>query len=413
MESSIVLKQFAAGEQEAYGGLAGITFRGTSNPEAQVPEDATDKCGNVNDYINCAGAIKKAFVDKNGPEDSFRIVKSSWEAESIGYNQKHGLSGAMLTAYNDHHAIVLKPDSFWQAILTQFGFYVTANSEQLRDRLVDFKGKIDLEIVAIGDYADFANRMVDEKLAKNIKDTSIADWLIPNFTTTTPTDRVTACVSVMSAMQNFFSYFLGAMCGLPEVTLLGEVSDWEILRAKIDRLLEFEIEGHSYMQKWHTLLAQVLDKLVESASGSPDLNFWETVIKHEPSGSGPGYFTGWMSTFNVFTSKGKWQGDCYTIHDYPPETTTFPVIDPDCLSRGLCQVPVNVEDAETGEWVECQMFAGSFRTEIQNSNTFVPTNDWFIAAPNQQVIDAYTPAEKPKNDYYDFDCMDSSEDESF
>jgi len=112
------LKQFAAGEQEAYGGLAGITFRGTSNPEAQVPEDATDKCGNVNDYINCAGAIKKAFVDKNGPEDSFRIVKSSWEAESIGYNQKHGLSGAMLTAYNDHHAIVLKPDSFWQAILT-------------------------------------------------------------------------------------------------------------------------------------------------------------------------------------------------------------------------------------------------------------------------------------------------------
>ena len=94
-------------------------------------------------------------------------------------------------------------------------------------------------------------------------------------------------------------------------------------------------------------------------------------------------------------------------------TTNYPVVDPDFFSRGLCQVPVNVEDAETGEWVECQMFAGSFRTEIQNSNTFVPTNDWFIAAPNQQVIDAYTPAEKPKNDYYDFDCMDSSEDESF
>ena len=37
MESSIVLKQFAAGEQEVYGGLAGITFRGTSNPKAQVP----------------------------------------------------------------------------------------------------------------------------------------------------------------------------------------------------------------------------------------------------------------------------------------------------------------------------------------------------------------------------------------
>jgi len=129
-------------------------------------------------------------------------------------------------------------------------------------------------------YADFANRMVDEEMAKNLKDESIAEWIIPNFTTTTPTDRVCACISVMSAMQNFFNYALGGGCGLPQVTLLGEVGDWEILRAKIDRLLEFEIEGQSYMQKWHSLLAPILEKLVESASGSPDLHFWETVIRH-------------------------------------------------------------------------------------------------------------------------------------
>ena len=325
----------------------------------------------------------------------------------------------MLTAYSYHHAIVLKPDSFWQAILTQFGFYVTANSEKLRDRLVDFKGQKALQVYASGtlethDYADFANRMVDEEITKNIKDASIAEWLIPNFTTTTPTDRVTACVSVMSAMQNFFSYWLGAGCGLPEVTLLGEVADWEILRAKIDRLLEFEIEGQSYMQKWHTLLAQVLDKLVESASGSPDLNFWETVIKHQPNGSGQGYFTGWMSTFNVFTAKGKWQGDCYTCYeDYGRQkvTTTFPVIDPDSLSRGLCQVPVNVQDEETGEWVKCQMFAGMFRTEIQDSNTFVPTNDWCIAAPNQQVIEAEAKKHESSDsdDWGEHECENDSD----
>ena len=160
----------------------------------------------------------------------------------------------MLKAYSDHNAIVLKPDSFWQAILTQFGFYVTANAEQLRDRLVDFKGLKGLKIevdatLETHDYAAFATRMLDEKIMKNIKDASIAEWLLPNFTTTTPTDRVTACVSVMSALQKFFSYSMcETHCGLPKVTLLGEVSDWEILRAKIDRLLEFDVKSSDYMQ---------------------------------------------------------------------------------------------------------------------------------------------------------------------
>ena len=119
-------------------------------------------------------------------------------------------------------------------------------------------------------------------MAKNINDKSIAEWLIPNFTIITPTDRVCASVSVMSAMQNFFNYMLGGGCGLPQVTLLGEIFDWEILRAKIDRLLEFKIEGKSNMQKWHSLLAPIFEKLVESASGRPDLHFWETFIRHSP-----------------------------------------------------------------------------------------------------------------------------------
>ena len=50
------------------------------------------------------------------------------------------------------------------------------------------------------------------------------------------------------------------------------------------------------------------------------------------------------------------------------------------------------------------MFAGMFRTEIQDSNTFVPTNDWCIAAPNQQLIEAEAEAKKHKNsDNDDYD----------
>jgi len=68
-----------------------------------------------------------------------KILKSSfWEKRSKCYNTDHGLTGAILEAYSYHQALVLKPDNFWQAILTQFGFYVDANGEALRDRIVDF-----------------------------------------------------------------------------------------------------------------------------------------------------------------------------------------------------------------------------------------------------------------------------------
>ena len=100
---------------------------------------------------------------------------------------------------------MLKPDSFWQAILTQFGYYVNAHPEELRDRIVDFQGQRVLKIVMppgtleTYDYATFVNEMCDTQISKNIKDASLVEWLIPSFTTTTPDDRVAAGVSVMSA----------------------------------------------------------------------------------------------------------------------------------------------------------------------------------------------------------------------
>ena len=131
---------------------------------------------------------------------------------------------------------------------------------------------------------------------------------------------------------------------------------------------------------------------MESASGNPDLKFWETVIKRGSNGSGPGYVTGWMSTFNVFTKEGKWRGSNFRCKDGNGE---WPAISDDSLSLGVCQVPVHIQDFVTEEWTVCKMFAGMYRTEIQNSNTLVPTNDWFIAAPNQSVIDAVE-AKNPK-----------------
>lgn len=76
------------------------------------------------------------------------------------------------------------------------------------------------------DYAEFASRMIAEQVVKNIKNPEVAEWFQPNFSTTTPTDKVAACVSIMATLQNYFSYVCRTCCGVPKVTLLGTVEDW-------------------------------------------------------------------------------------------------------------------------------------------------------------------------------------------
>ena len=78
----------------------------------------------------------------------------------------------------------------------------------MRDRIVDFQGQKTLVIQMAGtlfsaDFGHFAQKMA-EKIATNIKDPALANWIIPNFTTTTTNDRITASVTLMSTLQAYF-----------------------------------------------------------------------------------------------------------------------------------------------------------------------------------------------------------------
>ena len=318
------------------------------------------------------------------PDPSAKVVQASW-TEDTAIEARSGLVSAVLEAYNEHHNLVLRPDDFWTAIIIQFGFYVTGNSEALRDRLVSFEGKKELEIIASGtlftaDFGVIANRMVDEQIVKNIKDPSIVEWVIPAFSTTTETDRIVSSVSLMAALQNFFDYKFSLRCGIPNVTLLGTPSDWEVLRAKIDRLLEFELEGKHIMERWHGWLSYICDNLVASANNEPSMEFWDKVACHLGGGSGPSYISGWLSAFAVFNAKGDWQGSrtSYGGRGEEPTDYGFPVIDTQNLPAGITSVPVSVDD--NGTLYDCFMFAGHMGyTSDENHITVIPRTDWCIA----------------------------------
>jgi len=400
---------------------ASITFIATSN-NVTATENQRDKVP-LRQAISNSEAFHKAFEQKNTntsrglrPDptapplaNSPEIIQSSSDDESsenLVHAARYGLVSAIMDAYNTHHCLVLRPDDIWQAILTQFSFYVNAHAEDLRDAFVDFQGKRTLVIEMGGSLfaadfaATFANRMVDEQIATNLKDPDVTAWLLPNFSTTQPADRVVASVTIMSTLQAYFDFVCCLMCGIPEVTLEGTVDDWRLLRQKIDRLPQYEITGNDpVMAKWHALLVPVLDEFVNSAAGHPDLAFWDRVCSHSGGGSGPSYLSGWVTVFACFKATGQWMGDVVPggLDEKPKQ---WPCIDTGSLPVGVVSVPVLVDD--NGTQYDTQMVAGQFAYEMvalgqksSNLDTIRPRNDWCLAYEGTPKIEprAYKPGE--------------------
>ncbi|EAL62038.1 hypothetical protein DDB_G0290809 [Dictyostelium discoideum AX4] len=66
---------------------------------------------------------------------------------------------------------------------------------------------------------------MSNQIQSNIKDPSIKDLIIPDFTTTTESDKVVFSIALMSTMKNYFKFVFQSLCGLSEVTFLSEIND--------------------------------------------------------------------------------------------------------------------------------------------------------------------------------------------
>lgn len=399
--------------------VSATTFKATSNdvsPTVVVSKNVMS----LEEAFQQSKALSSAFSEakpasledqlfwgdsKRKREDQPVIIQSSKNpaAKEKVIAAPRGLVSAITEAYNRHHNLILRPDDIWQAILTQFSFYVTGSAEALRDKFVDFQGKKTLVVEALGslftvDFGRMANRMVDEQIIKNIKDPEVAKWLLPDFTTTTPNDRVAASVSVMSTLKEYFEMVFELSCGIPEVTLEGTVEDWKQLRQKLDRLLDYDLDD-KIMTEWFKLLHPVVDEMVASVEGKPSLEFWDRICHHHGGGSGPRYLSGWVTVFACFQKDGKWQGK--VPFDAPhhqfgfssdgreyvdkgkPSPFKYPFINTNHLPIGAATVPVLVND--NGVQYDTHMLAGQVAYEAIDykmagkMDTVRPRTDWCIA----------------------------------
>ena len=226
--------------------------------------------------------------------------------------QGNGFVHTVLEVYNRHRALVIRPDDVWIAILTQFCFLVNGNAEALRSTFVAHQGKRELVIAALGNRHSmdpaYMARQMTELMQEHIIDTSLKEWIMPNFTTTTLTDRSISAIVMMGAMKEYFSYKFCLKCGIPRVTLEGQKSDWEDILRRLEGLMKYGVQTNI----WYHLLRPVMARFVaayDNPNGRENLSFWSKVAHRTGSGSGPRWLSGWITAFCVFDEQGRWQGN--------------------------------------------------------------------------------------------------------
>lgn len=271
------------------------------------------------------------------------------------------LRGA-IQAWGEHRHLVLRPEEVWFTILVQMNFYMGSHAEEIRDLFVDHEGQ---ETILVEDFTWY---LVLERFQYEIQDRVKTDWLLdwirPNFTTTTDSDRMTANVLMMGLMKQYFSYEGGIICGLPSVTLLGTQADWQALYDKLDYLSEFGEEPKEYQQRLDPILSRFVASF-DDPDSEETVSFWNNIVRAESSvtcGTPPYYLSGWLTGFWYWDFNGARfaRGGGGTELD----GVTYARIPIDDLPIGYAQAPFIMRDFREVERFEAMVLAGTVGKRI-------------------------------------------------
>jgi hypothetical protein len=173
------------------------------------------------------------------------------------------------------------------------------NPEKHRNDLVDFQGKAQLIVrrdnFVPGDKTNDWMGVVDEFSSKlqDVARPGVLAPMIAKFSTTLPINMFVYQSAIMNLMQNFCSYTVMSLCGIPKVTLAGTEEDWKALVGQIEAL---DLPGFDWdLKAWHDALLMVTTKLLEcyQQKDKANLNFFRNIYKYGEASGGP-RVNGWI-----------------------------------------------------------------------------------------------------------------------
>jgi len=268
--------------------------------------------------------------------------------------------------------LTLGPDEVWVAIVTSLSRYINANSEKLRHLFVSHEGKIELVASAGGNISttnyDSLISQISDQIDKNTKG-DLREWAECNFSTTTSLQKIVSKVVLMGAMQKYFDFKLELCCGLPRVTLLGTIDDWNSILSRITKMESFEDET---IQQWSKVLSFVMHNFVNAFQGRVDTYFWNRIAHITGGGSGPRYLEGWILALIGFNDAGS-----YILEHLQSiqKSNRFGRLDTNDVPPCMVACPVTIDD--NGKKYDTMLYAGAFLSSF-DGQTIAPALDWAL-----------------------------------
>lgn len=207
----------------------------------------------------------------------------------------HGFVDAVRWAFEHHYPLALSPDSVWLCIAQGVAQHLRRDPERLRQHVVRHPSKLAITVhrddLVLGSSANDWTGVL-HALSQSISEHvgSLASVLVCDFSTTGPVERTASEIVLMDAVSDYFDFNLLTLCGIPEVTLEGEPSDWQAILRRARAL------DHLNLGFWLEGLLPVLEKLAETAQGKVDRDFWQSFFKWRDESGGP-YVCGWINVF--------------------------------------------------------------------------------------------------------------------
>jgi hypothetical protein len=315
-------------------------------------------------------SLLKASAPNEFQNASTRVLLSSFSGAKLASEEGLHASGdsfvrGAIQAWGEHLHLVIRPDEVWFTILTQINFYMNAHAEELRDLFVDHQGQ---KLIYIEDYTwyDVLRRFQDEIQAR-VKTPWLKDWMMPNFTTTTENDIMTANILMMGLTKAYFKFEGGIICGLPSVTLLGEQRDWEALLTKLDRLPDFGAEPTEYKARLRPILSRFVTSFAEPDSLATKA-FWTSIVNAKAvniCGAPPIYISGWITGFLFWTDTGKPYGRGENKElSYALDGVAYPMLDIRTLPVGYARAPFIMRDFDNQDRFPAYVAAGNLGKQI-------------------------------------------------
>jgi len=321
-----------------------------TGPDGITSESAFYHESIANEFVNTTSEVlMSSFYDT--AIDSSQMLPSS---ESF-------VRGA-IQAWGEHLHLIIRPEELWFTILMQMSLYMKAHASEMETIFhvvqpgQDYMFLTDYEFYRV--IQDFKNEAI-----KRVRAPWFMDWVYANWTTSSPDDGMAATIIILGQTKLYKGYEGKLRCGIPSITLLGEIDDWKDVASRLARLPAFGAEAAAYQARLEPILRRIVSSFTDPDSAASH-HFWQQIVSARPSNStcGPYKISGWITGFLYWDDEGK------PLSTNPGplklDNTTYPAMDIRQLPVGYTRTPFRLRDYDDTPVYSAYAAAGTLGKRI-------------------------------------------------